>query len=625
MKRRGWLIPIALLATGVLAAPAGATTTLDQTIRKDKSGSYFKLKTGPGERYHVREEGLGRAKKHRRAHRRSIAYFSQLTDPQIADEMSPLRVELIDPAGGELSAAWRPQEAMGTYVLDQIVRGVDANMRSPVKPGKGKRAKLGFAVLTGDQPDNQQLNEVLWHKAVLDGAAVDPFSGEPIGADNPCPTASPAEQSQLDAQVAARSYTGVQDFDDYPGLPADRYQGFWDPDQPNSAGPYAAFPSYPGLMDRAQKPFNAKGLKVPWYMSRGNHDGLIQGNVPANSALFSAIAPGCQKFFPSAAVDPASIVGQNPSSLFDDPTFIGKLTAGARPVPPDPNRRLVSTPEFKQLHEGSDHGHGFDYVNAKQDSASNGYADYYAFSPAKGTRFISLDSVAIGGGANGNVDDPQYRWLEHELDRASGVSYNAKGKLVRDGDKDKLIVVYAHHTIATMDNATPDESAGPCTTPPEPGCDGDPRDSAPLHLGNKGPESVRSLLLRYPDVVLAVTGHTHHNDVIPHKRKGAKSGFWEINTASHVDWPQQSRLIEMMDNRDGTLSIFGTIVDQAAPAKAPHPGPAAGLTDRQLASISRQLAANDPQSNETTNGGGEGDLEDRNVELLVRDPRQLAR
>jgi hypothetical protein len=176
-----------------------------------------------------------------------------------------------------------------------------------------------------------------------------------------------------------------------------------------------------------------------------------------------------------------------------------------------------------------------------------------------------------------------------------------------------------------MDNATPDESAGACTQPPQPGCDGDPRDSQPLHLGKKGPESVRSLLLRYPDVVLAVTGHTHHNDVVPHKRKGAKSGFWEVNTASHVDWPQQSRLIEMMDNRDGTLSIFGTIVDQASPAKPPKPGPAAGLTDRQLASLSRQLAANDPQSREVTSGGGQGDLEDRNVELLIRDPRQLAR
>ena len=39
--------------------------------------------------------------------------------------------------------------------------------------------------------------------------------------------------------------------------------------------------------------------------------------------------------------------------------------------------------------------------------------------------------ITIGGGANGNVDNPQYEWLEGELDRNSSTSYNAKGKLVK--------------------------------------------------------------------------------------------------------------------------------------------------------------------------------------------------
>ncbi len=53
--------------------------------------------------------------------------------------------------------------------------------------------------------------------------------------------------------------------------------------------------------------------------------------------------------------------------------------------------------------------------------------------------------------------------------------------------------------------------------------------------------------------------------LFPHK-SSRSSGFWQINTASHVDWAQQSRLIEPMNNRDGTLSIFTTILDQAAPS-----------------------------------------------------------
>ncbi len=48
-----------------------------------------------------------------------------------------------------------------------------------------------------------------------------------------------------------------------------------------------------------------------------------------------------------------------------------------------------------------------------------------------------------------------------------------------------------------------------------------------------------------------------------------------------------------MDNRDGTLSLFGTIVDTASPVAAPAPGTAAsGLSDEQLGSLARTLAAN---------------------------------
>lgn len=616
------LASIAIALGGAVGAQA--TTTLDETIKVTGKGEFKTLKIGPGEPFITRESGLGHAKKGRQQRRKSISYFSQLTDSQIADEMSPLRVELIDPAGGELSAAYRPQEALGTQVLDQIIRNINANRISPVKQGDRRGyARLGFSLLTGDQPDNQQMNEVEWHQSVLDGERVEPFSGVPVTTSS-CGGLSQQQVDAFNADVANRAYTGVQDYGDYPGLPAERYQGFWDPDQPAGAGPYASYPQYQGLMDRAQQPFDPKGLKVPWYLSKGNHDTLIQGNVPANSALFTSVPTGCTKYFPTNAFDPASIVGEDPVQLFTDPAFLGKLLSGGRTVPPDPARTLVDPVQYKQMHAGPDKGHGFDYVNPKQDSASDGAASYYAFTKGE-VRYIALDTNAIGGGANGNIDDPQYRWLQRELDRNSSVSYNAKGKLVRDGDPDRLIVVYGHHTIATMNNDTPDEAAGPCPTPPSPGCDLDPRDSQPLHLGRTGPENVRSLLLSYPNVVAAVTGHTHHNAVVSHKRKGAKRGFWELNTASDVDFPQQSRLIELMDNRDGTLSIFGTVINSAAPLKVPAPGDASGFSNRQLASLSRQLAANDPQTIEVTSGGGPGKPNDRNVELILRDPRLLAK
>jgi hypothetical protein len=105
--------------------------------------------------------------------------------------------------------------------------------------------------------------------------------------------------------------------------------------------------------------------------------------------------------------------------------------------------------------------------------------------------------------------------------------------------------------------------------------------------------TVRDLLLRFPNVVGWVNGHTHHNDVQPHARAAGAAvggGFWEIDTASHVDWPQQSRVIELVDNGDRTMSIFGTIVDHAAPASWPtHPS-----TPLELAALAREGSRRSP-------------------------------
>ena len=104
-------------------------------------------------------------------------------------------------------------------------------------------------------------------------------------------TSPPRRLAQINADVAARNYTGVADYDDYRDAPADRFAGFYDPDEAApTSGPYPRFPRYPGLLEAAQRPFQAAGLDMPWYISRGNHDGLIQGNAPASEDLFRAIA-----------------------------------------------------------------------------------------------------------------------------------------------------------------------------------------------------------------------------------------------------------------------------------------------------------------------------------------------
>jgi hypothetical protein len=121
-------------------------------------------------------------------------------------------------------------------------------------------------------------------------------------------------------------------------------------------------------------------------------------------------------------------------------------------------------------------------------------------------------------------------------------------------------------------------------------------------------------------VIAYVTGHTHENRVMA---CGATTGcpaganWWELNTAAEIDWPQQSRLVEVMDNADGTLSIFGTLLDHSAPYAVPPSGSASAFTPDQMATLSRSFSYNDPQSTL----GATGLPADRNVELLVDDPR----
>ena len=594
------VLTIPFLVSTAHADPAGKTT-LEETIARG-DGVYAPLSPAGGERYVLRRGGSAKAKRGRTAKRRSLVDFAQFTDPQVVDEMSPARVDFADAAGGDIGASWRPQEALGTQVFDQVVRNVNANRTSRVRQGSGKRAKVGFAITTGDMADNQHLNESRWFKTVLDGGTVDPFSGDPI--TNQCGNVPADRLAKLNADVAARAYTGVADYDDYRDAPQDRFAGFWDPDEAApTAGPYAAFPRYPGLLEAAQRPFEAAGLDVPWYISRGNHDGLVQGNAPASEDLFRAIATGCLKVFPNAAFDPKRFEGASDDELFasfGDPAFIQQLLAGAKTVAPDGDRRILSKREYRSLI-----GHGFAFTPRSQLRRSRGSASYYAFT-RKGVRFISLDTVAEGGGQNGNIDDPQYRWLRGELRKAKR--------------RDRLVVVFGHHPMRSMTNTRADERAGKCDPADEPGCDRDPRRSTPLHLAT-GKKSVKALLTGTPNVVAYVAGHIHANRITFYGgRKGR--GFWEIATASHVDYPQQSRTIEIMDNRDGTLSLFGTILDSAAPAAAPPPGSALGFNATQLASLSRTLSFNDPQRDaDEDDPPREGRRADRNVELLVKDPR----
>ena len=579
-------------------------TTLEQTIEGggDPKQGFQTLKLAAGEPRIVREE-LAKAKKGRAKRRRSLLYVAQTTDWQLVDEESPARVEFLDiaanpPFPSTVSAAWRPQEAFGPFAVEQSIRQLNEFAdASPVRQGNGRRARMAMALMTGDQADNQQLNETQWVLRLLEGGAIDPNSGTD-------PSACAPGQRPSGQTADPALYAGVQDFDDYA-----EGQQFYDPDQP--AGPkYGDWPTYPGLMDRAQLGFDAVGLDVPTYVVFGNHDALAQGNQKAIQP-FEAVGVGCVK--PLVPVGDLTEVAD-----VLDPGYLAGL-AQTNPsqvmlVPPDERRRYVDKRQYKQifLDAQQDDGYGFDFVDAAELEASDGAAAYYSWKPKPGIRMIGIDTLCEGGvtgpSSNGNIDHPQFRWLEAELEAAS--------------ERDELIIVFGHHPIRSLSCDAPDETPPACTVDDQhghdvnPGCDLDPRASTPVHLG----DDLTELFHRFPHVIAYVAGHTHENSLTKFDREGGGPGdFWGIETASLVDWPPQNRLVELMNNCDGTLSIFGTTLDTAAPATASPSGTAAtGLGGEDLASISRTLAYNDPQAGA---GTGEGEPNDRNVELLLEDPR----
>ena len=545
------------IAYTLATAASVAGTTLEATIIPAGTGpGYHKLTDGPGLPTRLRTLGSDVKLIAGRENRRTgVASIVHLTDIHIVDAQSPARVEFLDRYGDPptqsipFNAAQRAQETLTAQVSESMVQRVNAVAKGPIS----ERA-FDCAVVTGDNVDNMQRNELAWSIALLDGGStVTPNSGDPT------------------------KYEGVQDED---ALSYDQH--YWHPENadPNSDfyKKFHAFPAYPGLLAAAIKGFTATGLDCPWYTVFGNHDGLMQGNGPGNPVL-EAIAVG-----PAKVVNlPAGISAgdfYNGLSTQDPTVLAAYATAPARVVTADPKRALAYPQDWVQAHldsPGLPAGHGF-----TQQNKATGLL-YYVFTIADGVTGITLDTVNRGGYADGSIGRNQFNWLKARLDEAK----TAKN----------LVVLFSHHNLATMNNPVPDPATSTGADPQR----------------VMGAE-IETLLHQYANVILWVNGHSHVNKVWPHPHPtGANGGFWEVATAAHVDYPQQARIVEILDNRDGTISIFGTIIEHAAPAAT-----TVGATDvLGLAAISRELSANDFQLDLAA---ALGTLDDRNVELLMKAP-----
>ncbi|MET7988201.1 TIGR03767 family metallophosphoesterase [Streptomyces sp. NPDC005281] len=405
---------------------------------------------------------------------------------------------------------------------------------------------LHFVMTTGDNTDNNSKTELDWFLKVMSGGRITPNSGDP------------------------RHYEGVQ---------ASGLKTYWQPDAAlRDADKQLGFPRLQGFLEAAIRELRSPGLSLPWYSTVGNHDALPLGCYGSRGdSYLTEFAVGGKKLMSLGSAECTALAktikdGSSPKgAAFHD--LLKAHTRQMRSVTPDENRAPFTPAEYIKAHLDPAHsgpgpiGHGYSSANLSAGT------QYYTFRIAEDVIGVSLDTTDPGGHYEGSIGTAQLRWLETTLRE----------------NKDSYVVVFSHHTSKTMRNTHAD----------------------PAHPAEKrhGGDEVVALLASYANTLAWVNGHTHKNEIIPHSASGNRS-FWEICTASHVDFPQLARVIELVDNKDGTLSLFTTLIESSAP----HATDFSDLTQTGLAALYRELSFNAPGARTDLSGTSR----DRNTELILK-------
>ena len=286
-----------------------------------------------------------------------------------------------------------------------------------------------------------------------------------------------------------------------------------------------------------QKPYQAVGLdpSIPWYAVLGNHDHFWMGGLPiefwmgdTNIALFQ------QSYFTNEDVlllrgnYMGTIDGSTPyGDVIDVGSATNFIVGGVTNTPKiaaDVNRYSLTTSNWMSeffTTTSKPAGHGFSAANITNDFAC------YSFEPKANLpiKVIVLDDTMTDKdfvfGGQGCLDTNHFGWLTNELQLGQA--------------QDKLMIVAAH---------------------------------VPLELiGTNSPISNTNLLAAlhsYPNLLLWMCGHVHVSNIIPQPSPDTNSpeyGFWEVETASLRDFPQEFRTFEILRNTDNSISIRVTDID----------------------------------------------------------------
>jgi metallophosphoesterase (TIGR03768 family) len=251
------------------------------------------------------------------------------------------------------------------------------------------------------------------------------------------------------------------------------------------------------------------------------------------------------------------------STPYGDIKYAGPVGnfSSAPKVAADPDRRsLLRTEWMNEFFNTSSSpvGHGFNLTDAQ-----NGFA-CYSFVPKSDIpiKVIVLDdtqkeddgSADIHG--HGFLDKARWAWLKKEL--AAG------------DDAGQLMIIAAHIPINVEVTAPNSEM----------GWWGNPQNAVTL-------PNLIAELQSHPNLLMWLSGHRHLNTVkafiSPDPVNAPEKGFWQVETPSLRDFPQQFRTFEIYLNSDYTISIVTTDVDPAVKDGTP------AATSRKYAIAATQI------------------------------------
>ena len=294
--------------------------------------------------------------------------------------------------------------------------------------------------------------------------------------------------------------------------------------------------------------YEAAGLdrSIPWYQTRGNHDHFFTGFLRVDDYLRKTYVGDQILNLGNIFTDPLGpdsrgfymgcLDGRTPNGDVFGLGPVADFATPPRVLAADPDRRSLSKAEWmSEFFETSSSppGHGFPLCSVEMGFAC------YTFEPKADVplRVIVLDDTQRddepydNGYGHVSLDKERYDWLVRELDRGQA--------------ENKLMIIAAHCPIGV-------EAAG-----------------SPMGWGSSAHGSEAELIAKlhtYPNLILWIAGHRHRNPVTAFTSPDAdrpELGFWEIETSSLRDFPQQFRTFEIARHGDDTVSILTTDVDPA--------------------------------------------------------------